>query len=293
VKTIRVLSKPPAPLPVVAGLKATPVSDMQVELSWQTEAGQQLRLSHFNVYRGTSPGFQPSLLNLVARPTGNNYRDEPQLHYGGWINNRLEPNTTYYYRAAAVDRWNNTGPLSPAVSVTTLKASEKNMAPLQVEGLRAVLVSPLSSDNYVNLLFRTSCESDVRRYEVHRSTHAAFTPNDSTRIGVADALAIVKGSTAYGHVPVEYRVGDYDHIMFQDDTAQPLTTYYYRVRALDAAGQPGPFSLEAAVRTKEPAAPTPKTSASSVYDANRYGPEKAIDGASDPEAAWISRLTEW
>jgi hypothetical protein len=33
--------------------------------------------------------------------------DHPQLHHGGWINNRLEPVTTYYYRVTAVDRWNN------------------------------------------------------------------------------------------------------------------------------------------------------------------------------------------
>ena len=65
------------------------------------------------------------------------------MHYGGWINNRLEPATTYYYRVAAVDRWNNEGPPSPAVRVTTLKSSEKNMAPLAWR-VCAVLVSPMA-----------------------------------------------------------------------------------------------------------------------------------------------------
>ena len=90
-------------------------------------------------------------------------------YYGGWINNRLEPDTTYYYRVAAVDRWNNESAASPPVAVTTLKATDKNMAPLSVACLRAILVSPLSRFNVVNLLWRTSCESDVRQYEIHRS----------------------------------------------------------------------------------------------------------------------------
>ena len=97
------------------------------------------------------------------------------------------------------------------------------MLPLRVECLRAILVSPISPQNFVNLLFRTSCESDVRRYEIHRSTQAGFAPDASTLIGVADADAVVKGSTVYGHVPMDHRAGDYDHMMFQDDTVQPGT----------------------------------------------------------------------
>jgi chitodextrinase len=52
-----------------------------------------------------------------------------------------------------------------------------------------------------------------------------------------------------------------DHLKFQDDTVQPGTTYYYRVRAVDTAGQRGPFSLEASVRTKPAAAPGEKVTA--------------------------------
>ena len=116
---------------------------------------------------------------FVAAPRGAGrlaatFIDQPQLNYGGWINNRLEPATTYYYRVAAVDRWNNEGPLSAPFAATTLRSDQKNMAPLRVECLRAILVSPISPQNFVNLLFRTSCESDVRRYEVYRSTQAGF-----------------------------------------------------------------------------------------------------------------------
>ncbi len=288
VKTIRLAVAPKKPLPLFSTFKIRPQSDMQIELAWSVEPRAARCISHYNVYRGSKPDFQPSLLNLVAQPATPSVVDQPQLHYGGWINNRLEPGTTCYYRVAAVDRWNNNGPLSAPVAATTLRSGQKNMVPLRVEGLRAILVSPISPQNFVNLLFRTSCESDVRRYEIHRSTRAGFAPDAATRIGIAEADAVVKGSTVYGHVPMDHRAGDYDHMMFQDDTVQAGMTYYYRVCAVDTAGQRGPFSLEAAVRTKASAAAGQKITAQSVY-APEYGPDNAIDGSPDPFAAWISK----
>ena len=99
---------------------------------------------------------------------------------------------------------------------------------------------------------------------------------------------MIKRSTVYGHVPIDHRAADYDHMMFQDDAVQPDTTYYYRVCAVDAAGRQGPFSWEAAVRTKPAAAPGEKITAQSVY-APEYAPENAVDGNPDPFAAWISK----
>ena len=57
-KTIRVLSKGPAPSPSVAGLKAAPLSDMQVDLSWRIEP-RAARVSHYHVYRGATADFKP------------------------------------------------------------------------------------------------------------------------------------------------------------------------------------------------------------------------------------------
>jgi hypothetical protein len=260
VRTIRVVSRPAA-VARAADIKATPTSDMEISLSWWLQ-GNPWKVSHFNVYRGTKPDFRPTLLNLVQRPTAGHCDDRPALNYGGWINNRLEPDTTYYYRIAAVDRWNNEGPLSAAVKCKTLRSSEKDMVPLRVECLRAILVSPITPHDFVNLLWRTACESDVRTYEVHRSTRPGFRPDTSTKIGTVDADAIVKGtgpseamplermtSEQYGHVAEDHHMYEYDHLMYADCTAQPNTTYYYRVRAVDRAGQAGPFSAEATVRT--------------------------------------------
>ncbi len=287
VKTIRVLSAPNESLPLVSGLKASPVSDMQVDLSWHVEARQAGRIDHYHIYRGTTADFRPALLNLVARPAATRCTDEPHLNYGGWLSNRLEPETTYCYRVSVVDRWNNEGPLSPVVAATTLRSSEGNAVPSGVEGLRAILVSPLTRHNYVNLLFRTSCESDVRHYEIHRSTQPGFAPTSTTLVGAADADAVVPGSSAYGHVPVDHRMGDYDHMMYQDESVEPVTTYYYRVCAVDNAGQRGPYCRQASVTTKAADPLAHAATAQSVY-APEYAPENAIDGDPDPYAAWIS-----
>jgi len=290
VKTIRVRNDSAADVARVTGVQARAESDMEIGLQWRVDEVQAGTVSHFHVYRGTNPDFKPGLLNLVQRPAGLACVDRPQLHYGGWINNRLEPAATYYYRIAAVDRWNREGTPSAAVSAATLKSSEKDMAPLRVECLRAVGVSPLSRFNFVNLLFRTACERDVVRYEIHRSNAPDFSADAHTLIGTVKSEDTPPRSGGYGETQIRYHNADYDHAMFQDTSVEPGKAYFYKVRAVDAAGQAGPFSREASVRTKDPVVPgTPgaKASASSVYS-GEYSPEMAIDDDPDPHAAWIS-----
>ncbi len=239
VKTLRVVCRPVA-VPVT-DVQAQALSDMETQLAWRVDAAAMRRLSHFNVYRGTRADFQPTLLNLVQRPATTSCVDRPQLHYGGWINNRLEPQTTYYYRIAAVDRWNNQGPVSPPMAATTLKSAEKNMRPLPVERLSVVHVSDVAPFNYLNLLWRSNCESDIAKYEIYRDTTSQFTPDRSHLAGEVDVQATVKNS----HTPVDHRLGEFDHQMYADRAVEPGKTYYYRVCAVDRAGQRGPFSAEA------------------------------------------------
>jgi hypothetical protein len=131
-----------------------------------------------------------------------------------------------------------------------LKSSEKNSVPARVECLRIALVSEVAPHNCLNLLWRTNCESDIARYHIHRGMNPGFIPDDSTRIGTVESDAIIKGSAAYGHTLVDRRLAEFDHQMFQDQTVQPGTTYYYRVCAVDRAGQVGLYSLEAGGGTK-------------------------------------------
>jgi hypothetical protein len=78
--------------------------------------------------------------------------------------------------------------------------------------------------------------------------------------------------------------------MYLDTKIEPNAKYYYRVCALDAAGQKGPFSGEAQAVTKAPD-PVETLSkgitAQSVY-APQYGAEQAIDDCNDPYSAWIA-----
>jgi hypothetical protein len=138
------------------------------------------------------------------------------------------------------------------VSAATLDTDDKNMRPLRVESLRAIPVSPVSRFNVINLLWRTNCESDVCRYEVHRFTSPRGTPDGTSRIAMVEADAVIKGETAYGRTPLDHLAGEYDHMMYLDESVQPSTTYYYRVCAVDAAGQKGePSDAVAATTTPQ------------------------------------------
>jgi hypothetical protein len=289
VKTIRLTSEPAWGLP--GGLSAESLSDREVALKWIEPDGPSANIGYYRVYRGTTPDFQPGLLNLVDRVSGTSTVDRPTLHFGGWINNRLEPDTTYYYRVSYVDRWNNEDMASPAVKATTLKSSQKDAPPNRVERLSAILVTPFGQHEHVNLLFRTNCESDVARYEIHCSATPGFVPTERTRIGQVDADTIIKGSPAYGHTPIDRRVREFDHAMFQDYNVESCSEYYYRVCAVDAAGQKGAFSDEAAITTngRKPQISLGRTiMAQSVY-APEYGRVLAIDGDLNPYCAWISK----
>jgi hypothetical protein len=263
---------------------------MEVELSWRVEHVANETVSHFRVYRGTTPDFTPGLANLVQRSASMKCVDRPELHYGGWIDNRIEPGTKYFYRVSAVDRWNRESPLSAVVASTTMQSTEKNMVPRPIECLRAVVVSPLSPyQNFINLFWRTSCESDVRAYEVYRSTRSGFTPNASARIAVVDADAVVEGCHDYGRSPDNHRLSDYDHIMCADEAVAPSTTYYYRVCAVDTVGQKGPYSSEVIVRTKPSDLPMGSITAQSQYG-TIYGPWNcAMNDIPWQSSPWMSK----
>ena len=134
----------------------------------------------------------------------------------------------------------------------------------------------------------------VRRPAVTKSTarpSSGFEPSSATRIAVVDGRSVLKGGRDYGQTPIDYRLDDFDHQMYLDTAVEPTTTYYYRVCAVDAAGQKGPFSREVQATTKaaDPLAVLAKgITAQSVY-APEFAAELAIDGSPDPFFAWISK----
>ena len=167
------------------------------------------------------------------------------------MSNCLSPDTTYYYRIVAVDPENRRGPPSEAVPVRTLPADQNNRPPEPAKGLHVVSVSPLQSCDFLTLWFYANIEPDIVRYEIHRAETPDFDPSDATRVGKVDLAEEVQYDTLWG-VHMQNPRREYDRQTFRDEKVQPGKTYYYRVCAVDAAGQHGGFSECVCGETKTP-----------------------------------------
>jgi hypothetical protein len=242
IKTIRVVPVQPATLSPPAALHARATSDREVALSW-TDADRK-NASYYRIYRGKTAQFRPSLATCVGMATLPRYDDRPELNFGGWLDNRLEPATTYYYRIQAVGSLAGKSAPGRPVRVTTLPAKEKNSIPNKVLGLAATNVSPISSFNYICLLFYTNVESDVTHYRIYRSETAGFRPDRTTLLYDMDAREKFNHAIPHGFATVTREVRDYSMIVYPDESVKPNRRYYYRVCAVDDAGQPGEFSDE-------------------------------------------------
>jgi hypothetical protein len=177
------------------------------------------------------------------------YTDRPVLNHGGWLDNTPEPGTTYYYRVEAVGRGNTRGPLTGPLEVKTLLSSERNSVPNKVLGLEATDVSPVSDFNYICLLFYTNPESDVTRYRVYRGERPGFEPVRESMIAEIDATQKFRHVTPHGYTSVNRELRDYSMIVYPDESVRPNRRYYYRVCAVDEAGQAGELSDEVTARS--------------------------------------------
>ena len=190
----------------VAGLTVTPVGSTQLNLAWT--ANTETDLNHYNVYRGTTAGFAVTLgtTTPVGTPTTNSFS-----------NTGLNPSTTYYYKVSAVDNAGNIGPLSAERSATT-GATADTTPPVQVAGLAVTT----ASSSQLNLAWTQNPESDLNHYNVYRGTTAGF--------------AVTLGTTTPIATPTANS--------YQNTGLSPSTTYYYKVSAVDNAGNIGPLSAE-------------------------------------------------
>jgi hypothetical protein len=228
------------------------------------------------------------MLNFIGQSAVPAFSDVPSPNIGGWIRSCLTPATKYYYRVIAVDMVNNRIGNGEVVEATTPSSTGKNLPPVAVEGVRPILVSLITIDNYINLLFRTSCEPDVMQYEVHRSTVPGFVPGTNTLAGIVKSDEIPPRSGGYGESAIQYQTRDYDHAMFTDKDVESDTQYYYTVCAIDAAGQRGAYSGEVSIRTKVSWLPKGlKFEAQSSFS-EQYGPYGAIDGEASSDHSWVS-----
>ena len=142
----------------------------------------------------------------------------------------LNPSTTYYYKVAAVDNAGNIGPLSSEKSGITGTPADTT-PPAQVTGLLITTVGV----NQLDLDWNQNSESDFNHYNVYRGT----SPNFAVTLGVTSPAG-TSNANSYSRTGLN-----------------PSTTYYYKVAAVDNAGNIGPLSSEKSGITGTPADTTP------------------------------------
>ena len=197
----------------VTGLAVTPAGTSGLDLSWTANPPAD-GVTNYNVYRGTTPGFSvtPGTTAPIATPTANSYS-----------NTGLTASTTYYYKVAAVDAAGNIGTLSSEASGTT-GAAPDTTPPSQVTGLA---VTPAGTSG-LDLSWTANPPADgVTNYNVYRGTTPGFSVTPGTTAPIATPTANWYSNTGL--------------------TAS--TTYYYKVAAVDAAGNIGTLSSEASGTT--------------------------------------------
>ena len=173
------------------------------------------------MYRGTSSGFSvnPGVTVPAGTSTTNSYSSTG-----------LNPSTTYYYKVAAVDNAGNIGALSSENSGTTAAPADTT-PPAQVTGLT---VNTFSSTQ-LNLAWTQSSASDFDHYNVYRGTSSGFSVNPGVTVPTGTPSTNSYSSTGLS----------------------PSTTYYYKVAAVDNAGNIGALSSENSGTTAAPADTTP------------------------------------
>ena len=235
-------------LPEITNLKGIAVSDSKIQLSWDLSEVKSNEIAYYKVFRSTTPDFEPSMKTFVNNTDKLEFIDEPVLNIRGWQVITWTRNQ-YYYKVQAVGTNNRPGEISSEISVKTKKSEEVNEKPNKVLGLVSTLVSPITDHNYVGLYFYTNIENDINKYIIYRSTEKGFVPASKYVLAEMDVTQEIEHVTPHGFAKVTRPLKAYNRQLFVDEDIQPFTTYYYKVAAMDDAGQIGDFSREANTTT--------------------------------------------
>ena len=190
----------------VTGASCLTQSVSSIYVSWNTMSG----IDHYELHRSTENDFTPTSSTRIALPEVANYLDEG-----------LQPATTYYYKICAVDADGMVGGFSTQATCTTVDPYPPKPAWLH-----------LSCFGTLQMLFDWDLlpDSKCAHYEIHRSTTQDFTPSPSTLIHVTQ----------------------YNDNQWLDEGPVAANTYYARVRGVSADGYKGTYSDEDSVVIDDP-----------------------------------------
>ena len=190
----------------------TDVTNDDVTVSWGA-AADNVAVTGYEVHRSASSGFTPDSSTLVGQTDGSTTT----------FTERGVPNGTWYYRVIAVDGAGNQSPPSTPATPATVSPpapdTEPPAAPDQV-------TTDVTNDDVTVSWGAAADNVAVTGYEVHRSASSGFTPDSSTLVGQTD------GSTTTF-----------------TERGVPNGTWYYRVIAVDGAGNQSPPSTPATPAT--------------------------------------------
>ena len=198
------------------GLAAGTVSATQINLTWVGATAPSGCTVTYNVYASRTAAFSPgSATRIASGLAGNSYQSVGLL-----------ASTTYYYFVTASDSMGESAASNEANSSTSAVVCTN--AP----GVPGNLVATAISTAQINLMWNAASAPGACTvsYNVYRSTTPGFTPSASNRV------LTVSGTTT----PML--------------NLTPSTTYYFIVRAADAAGESG-NSNQASAQTQGTIAP--------------------------------------
>jgi Tfp pilus assembly protein PilV len=201
-------------LPAPTNCQAS-AGDGVATVTWNAVTGAD----HYQVWRSTTSGAETLLAdNLTA---------------ASYVDSSLSDGTTYYYEVVAVDSSGQSGAKSNEASCTPQIGADTTppTAP-------ASLVTSNLANTSLTLTWTASVDnpppttpSGVKLYEIYRSPDGVTWPATPT-------------GTVNGNPPVSPPAATYP-----DSGLSPGTTYYYKVRAMDAAGNFSGFSAVASATT--------------------------------------------
>ena len=225
--------------PSAPGLLSAAGSVGRATLSWGA-ASDNVAVVRYNVHRGTSAGFTPSVANRIAQPSGLSYVD-------------LTSPGSYFYRVTAEDAAGNIGPVSNEAAATV---SSDTTAPSAPSGLAAPVTGSTASLSWS----ASTDDVGVVRYNVHRGTSAGFTPSAGNRIAQP---------TATSYADTGLATGSYFYKVTAEDAAGNTSAASNEAAATVADATPpsvpGTLTATATASTStSPGAPPPTTSPSAA-----------------------------